>query len=248
MSPSLHREPELLGQTVVVIGGSSGIGLETARRARAEGAKLIVTGRDSERLRQAVSELEPQSTAAFDATDPLALARFFSDLPTPIDHVMVTAGRPTYVRLADMDLVQMRRALDEHLLLALQVARHAANKMRPGGTLLLMGGTGARRPAIGLALVSTVTAALPALTASLALELAPVRVNLIAPGFVDTPLSASLLGDELDSRRNHLRATLPIRRVVGPADVASLAVHLMINTAVTGATYDIDGGQQFVAA
>jgi NAD(P)-dependent dehydrogenase (short-subunit alcohol dehydrogenase family) len=249
MSRSLPgREPELLGQTVVVIGGSSGIGLATARRARAEGAKLILTGRDSERLRQAVSELEPLSTAAFDATDPAALARFFGDLPTPIDHLMVTAGRPTYVRLADMDLEQMRRALDEHLLLAFQVARHAANKVRPGGTLLLLGGTGARRPAIGLALVSTVTAALPALTASLALELAPVRVNLIAPGFVDTPLSASLLGDDLDNRRNQLRATLPIGRVVGPADVASLAVHIMINTAITGATYDIDGGQQFVAA
>jgi NAD(P)-dependent dehydrogenase (short-subunit alcohol dehydrogenase family) len=93
-----------------------------------------------------------------------------------------------------------------------------------------------------------VTAALPALTASLALELAPVRVNLIAAGFVDTPLSASLLGDELENRRNQLRTTLPIRRVVGPADVAALAVHIMINTALTGATYDIDGGQQFVAA
>jgi NAD(P)-dependent dehydrogenase (short-subunit alcohol dehydrogenase family) len=95
--------------------------------------------------------------------------------------------------------------------------------------------------------VSTITAALPALTASLALELAPVRVNLIAAGFVDTPLSASLLGDELDNRRNQLRATLPIRRVVTPADVAALAVHIMTNTALTGATYDIDGGQQLVA-
>ena len=88
---------------------------------------------------------------------------------------------------------------------------------------------------------------MPALIASLALELAPIRVNLIAPGFVDTPLSASLLGDDLDRRREELRATLPIGRVVGPEDVAALAVHLMINTAVTGATYDIDGGQQFVA-
>jgi NAD(P)-dependent dehydrogenase (short-subunit alcohol dehydrogenase family) len=94
--------------------------------------------------------------------------------------------------------------------------------------------------------MSTITAALPALTASLALELAPVRVNLIAAGFVDTPLSASLLGDELDNRRNQLRATLPIRRVVTPADVAALAVHIMTNTALTGATYDIDGGQQLV--
>jgi NAD(P)-dependent dehydrogenase (short-subunit alcohol dehydrogenase family) len=95
--------------------------------------------------------------------------------------------------------------------------------------------------------VPTVAAALPALTASLALELAPIRVNLIAAGFVDTPLSASLLGDELDNRRNQLRATLPIRRVVTPADVAALAVHIMTNTALTGATYDVDGGQQLVA-
>ena len=87
---------------------------------------------------------------------------------------------------------------------------------------------------------------MPALIANLALEIAPVRVNLIAAGFVDTPLSAALLGDQLDARRNQLRATLPIGRVVGPGDVAALAVHLMTNTALTGATYDIDGGQQLV--
>jgi len=133
------------------------------------------------------------------------------------------------------------------MLLALWVARNAAPTVRPGGTLLFMGGTGGRRVGLGLGLLSAVTAAMPALTASLALELAPVRVNLIAAGFVDTPLSASLLGDELETRRNQLRATLPIRRVVGPADVAALAVHIMSNTALTGATYDIDGEQQLVA-
>ena len=90
------------------------------------------------------------------------------------------------------------------------------------------------------------TAALPALVRNLAVEIAPVRVNLIAAGFVDTPLSARLLGDGLDARRDELRTTLPIGRVVGPADVAALAVHLMTNTALTGATYDIDGGQQLV--
>jgi NAD(P)-dependent dehydrogenase (short-subunit alcohol dehydrogenase family) len=243
-----QREPELLGQTVVVIGGSAGIGFETARRARTEGAKLILTGRDPERLQRAATEVGALSTSAFDATDPAPLERFFRDLPVKIDHVMVTAGRPHYGRLVDLDYEQARRALDEHLLLMLQVARNAAGKVRPGGTLLFMGGTGGRRPGIGLGIASTVTAALPALTANLALELAPVRVNLIAAGFVDTPLSASLLGDELENRRNQLRATLPIRRVVGPADVAALAVHIMINTALSGATYDIDGGQQFVAS
>jgi NAD(P)-dependent dehydrogenase (short-subunit alcohol dehydrogenase family) len=246
-APSNHREPELRGHTVVVIGGSAGIGLETARRARAEGADLILTGRNLERLRRAASELGALSTAAFDAADPAPLERFFRDLPGPIDHVMVTAGLPHYGRLLDMDVEQVRRGLDEHLLLMLQVARNAVGRMKPGGTLVFMGGTGGRRPGLGLGIVSTATAALPALTANLALELAPVRINLIAAGFVDTPLSASLLGDQLENRRNHLRATLPIRRVVGPADVAALAVHIMINTALTGATYDIDGGQQFVA-
>ena len=243
---AIQREPALLGQTVVVIGGSSGIGLETARQARAEGAKLILTGRSPEPLQRAATELGALSTAAFDATDPAPLDGFFHSLPAPIDHVMVTAGHPHYGRILDMDFASMRRGLEEHLLLVLEVARNAAGKVRPGGTLLFMGGTGGRRPTIGTAIASTVTAALPALTANLALELAPIRVNLIAPGFVDSPLSASLLGTELENRRNHLRATLPIHRVVTPADVAALAVHIMINTALTGATYDVDGGQQLV--
>jgi NAD(P)-dependent dehydrogenase (short-subunit alcohol dehydrogenase family) len=245
-APPPPREPELLGQTVVVIGGSAGIGFETARRARAEGAKVIVTGRNPERLRQAASELGAASSVAFDATDSARLEGFFRELPTPIDHVMVTAGAPYYGRLADMDFSEVRRILDEHVLLVLQVARHAATKVRPGGSLIFMSGTGGRRPAVGLSLASALTMALPALVRGLALEIAPVRINVVAPGFVDTGLSATLLGDQLENRRKQLRDTLPIRRVVGPGDVAALAVHLMTNTALTGATYDVDGGQQIV--
>lgn len=246
-APLRGRERALRGQTVVVIGGSAGIGLEVARRSRAEGADVIVTGRDPERLRRAANELGVVSSAAFDAGDADALERFFEGLPAPVDHVMVTAGRPSYGRLDEMDRQQVLDALAGHLMLALDVARNAPGHVRPGGTLLFMGGTGTRRPRIGLAIASTVTVAMPALVANLALELAPIRVNLIAAGFVDTPLSASLLGDRLDERRDELRATLPIGRVVGPADVAALAVHLMVNTALTGATYDIDGGQQLLS-
>ena len=197
IASTLQREPELLGQTVVVIGGSAGIGLETARRARAEGAKVILTGRNRERLQRAARELDAMSTEAFDVADPVSLERFFRDLPAMINHVVVTAGRPYYGRLVDMDFAQVRSFFGVHLSQPLQIARNAANKVKPGGTLLFMGGTGGRRPGVGLGIASTVTAALPALTANLALELAPVRVNLIAAGFVDTPLSASLLGDEL---------------------------------------------------
>ena len=245
-SPSEPR-PDLRRQTVVVIGGSSGIGLETARRARAEGADVILTGRDPARLRRASEELDARSTAAFDATDPDQLARFFGDLPNTVDHVMVTAGGSYYSPLAEIDFAKVRGAFDEHLVLPLQIARQAVARVRPGGTLVFMAGAGARRPGIGLTIAGVLSAGLPALIANLALELAPIRVNLIAAGFVDTPLSASLLGDDLEQRRNQLRAVLPIRRVVEPTDVAALAVHLMTNTALTGATYDIDGGEQLVS-
>jgi NAD(P)-dependent dehydrogenase (short-subunit alcohol dehydrogenase family) len=246
-SPSpLPRELRLAGQTVVVIGGSAGIGLETARLARAEGAKLILAARNPEPLQRAASELNPLKTSAFDATDFDRLAQFFDELPDLIDHVLVTGPGPYYAPLTEFDFEKARRDVEAHLFLPLQVARHAARKARPGGTLLFMGGTGGRRTAKGFALVSALTAAMPAMTKNLALELAPVRVNLIAAGFVDTPLSASLLGNQLNARREQLRTTLPIGRVVGPADIAALAVHLMTNTAVTGATFDIDGGQQLV--
>jgi NAD(P)-dependent dehydrogenase (short-subunit alcohol dehydrogenase family) len=245
--PSAQRTPELAGQTVVVIGGSAGIGLETARRARAEGADVILAARNPDRLKQAAQEVGAQRTAAFDATDWAALDRFFQDLPEQIDHVMVTGPGPYYAPLAELDRERAHRDFDSHQWLAVAVAQHAVGRVRPGGTLLFMGGTGGRRPGVGMALISAATAALPALIANLAVEVAPVRVNLIAAGFVDSPLSAQLLGDDLDARRDQLRATLPTGRVVGPADVAALAVHIMSNTALTGATYDIDGGQQLVS-
>lgn len=236
----------LHGQTVVVIGGSSGIGLEIARSARAEGAGVVLTGRDQERLAKAAAEVDARGHVPFDATDSARLADFLGSLGAPVDHIVVTAGRPYYAPLADMDVADASRYVAEHVQLHLEVARHAAGTVRPGGSLLFMSGTGARRPNVGISVTALLTAGLPALTANLALELAPIRVNLIAPGFVDTPLSASLLGEALDARRDQLRATLPIGRVVGPQDVAALAVHVMANTALTGATYDVDGGQQLV--
>jgi NAD(P)-dependent dehydrogenase (short-subunit alcohol dehydrogenase family) len=240
-----HTSQPLTGQTVVVIGGSAGMGLETARRARAEGADVDLVTRDPERLRRAADEIGARSSAALDATDVPALEAFLTSLPS-LDHLFITVGGPYYAPLAEMDLDRARRSVEEHLWLPLLVARAVQGRIRPGGSLVFVGGTGARRPAPGLVLASATTVAMQALAAGLALELAPARVNLIAPGFVDTPLSATLLGDQLDARRAQLRETLPIGRVVEPEDVAALAVHLMTNTALTGATYDIDGGQQLL--
>lgn len=213
-SPTPQPALDLLGQTVLVIGGSAGIGLHTARLARAHGAKLILTARDPDPLHRVGLELKA-SIAAFDATNFDRLERFFDALPTPIDHLLVTGpGPPTPTPLSAFDLEAAHRHIDAHLLLPLQVARHAPATVRPGGTLVFLGNTAGRRPAPGQALLAALTAAQPALIKHLALELAPIRVNLLAAGDVD------------------------------PANIAALAVHLMTNTAITGATLDIDGGQQ----
>ena len=209
-SSPIPRGRDLRGQTVVVIGGSSGIGLETARLARAHGAGLILVARDPDRLHRTGLELAA-SIAAFDVTDSGRLGRFFAALSAPVDHVLVTGPGPCYPALREPAGDEARGDVDAHLLLPLQVTRNAAGKVCPGGTLLFMGSTGGRRPAADAALAAALTAALPALVKTLALEVAPVRVNLIAAG------------------------------AAGPADIAELAVHLMTNTAITGATVDIDG-------
>jgi NAD(P)-dependent dehydrogenase (short-subunit alcohol dehydrogenase family) len=236
----------LAGQTVVLIGGSAGIGLATAQRAAAVGADVVLTGRNPDKLAAAADAVGARSTAAFDANDPDALAHFFGTFDGPIDHILVTAGGPSYKPMLELTAAEVREALSGHAVLGLDVARHARATVRAAGSLTLMGGTGGRRIDHRIGIVSAATAVLPPFTAALALELAPIRVNLIAAGFVDTPLSAALLGDRLDERRAELTRTLPIGRVVTADDVAALAVHLMANTALTGATYDIDGGQQFV--
>src|SRR2546430_6012368 len=128
--PPGQRERALLGQPVLVLGGSSGIGLETARLARAKGAAIILAAREPDRLHRAGLELGA-SIAAFDATDFGRLERFFDALPAPIDHLLVTGPGPRYAPLAESGLDAARRDVDAHLLLPLQVARHAASKIRP---------------------------------------------------------------------------------------------------------------------
>ena len=240
-----RRATRAVGQTVVVIGGARA----SASRppdARAEGADVILTGRDHDASRRP----RPRSTrrASRPSTPPTSneLGTFFDELPTPIDHVLVTGPGPYYAPLADFDLDAARRDVEAHLLLPMQVARHAAGTVRPGGTLLFMSGTGGRRTAPGFALI------VGAHRRDAGADQGPRARDRAGPREPDrrrVRRHAAVGGAprrRAGRAREQLRTTLPIRRVVGPADVAALAVHLMANTAVTGATYDIDGGQQLV--
>ena len=227
-----------------MIGGSAGIGLETARRARAEGADVILTGRDPGRLERAATELGAVGTAAFDANDSDAPGAFFGRLEGPIDHVMVTARRPVLRAAGHMDFDEGRRALQEHPML--MVGSRPLREGRPGGTLLFIGGTGGRRPGRHRAHRGADRGAPGA-------HRQPGARARTGPGQPDRRRVRRHAAVGVAARRparrrrDELRATLPIGRVVGPADVAALAVHIMTNTALTGATYDIDGGQQLVA-
>src|SRR5262249_36397405 len=158
--------------------------LSTARLARAAGADVILTGRNPERLERAAAEVGAARTAAFDASDHAAMAEFLGDLD-PVDHLISTAGGPYYAPLAEIDIDEARRSPDDHRFLAINVAQRATGVVR--GSLTFISGTGGRKRGEGLSVIGAVTAAMPALIANLAVEAAPIRVNLIAPGFVDTP-------------------------------------------------------------
>src|SRR5262245_4186439 len=134
----MQGRSQLARQTLLVIGGSSGIGFESARQARAAGAEVIITARDPERVHRAGLELDA-SIAAFDATDFDRLGRFFEELPAQIDHVMITGPGPREDPLTKLDVDEARRDLEAHLLLPLQVAREAAGRVREGGSLLFTG-------------------------------------------------------------------------------------------------------------
>ena len=240
-------QQDLRGKQVVFLGGTSGIGLAAARIVRDQGAEPILVGRNPEKLEAAKQELGTEHAASLDATDEQALEKFFADTGE-IDHVFVTTGGPHYGPFAEMDFAEASRAVEQRISTMLYVARHAGSRMPVGGAIVFMGGTGSRRPTPGLSITGTMNDAAEALTRGLAVEIAPVRVNLIAAGFVDTQMSADIFEDEesLEARREELRQTLPIRRVVQPEDVALAAIQLMVNPAITGATIDFDGGQSLI--
>lgn len=238
---------QLADQTVVVLGGTSGIGFEVARQAKELGARLVITGRNPDRLMDAAERLAPVETAAFDATDHEALAGFFGSRSEPVSHVMLTASGPYYAPSTDTGLRGATAAFHERVGAMIDIAALAGSAIRPAGSLTLMSGATIRQPAVGMGVLRAVSSWASAAAVSLAVELAPARVNMIEPGFVDTPLSAEMLGTGLVARRQRLAEQLPIKRVMQPADVAALAIHLMVNTAITGVTLDIDGGQQLIA-
>ena len=228
--------------TVIILGGSSGIGLATAQAAQSAGAKVVITGRDAARLENARVALGGHADArVLDAADETGTRDLFAGLPA-IDHVFITAGQLVLDAKLAPATASLHPALDTRFWGALYAAKYAAPKIRPGGSITFMSGTASRRPLPGAAVATASCGAIDAFARALALDLAPIRVNTIQPGYIDTPLFDGIFGDQRDEILAAAGAKLPVGRVGRPDEIAQAVLFLMQNGYVTGINLVVDGG------
>jgi NAD(P)-dependent dehydrogenase (short-subunit alcohol dehydrogenase family) len=240
-------------ERVVVIGGSSGIGLAVAGTMLAEGAEVTIAGRSPERLAAAARELTGRHAHATDRLHPETaditreadIERLFKEAG-PVDHVVATAADAAgaYQRAAEFDVTAARRLIDAKLLGAVLLAKHA--NLGASGSITLTSGIAAYRPAPGGSMVAAVNGALASLAYALAIELAPARVNVVSPGWIDTPIWDTIAGDGKAARLDAMASRLPAGRVGQPADVAQAILALIRNPFITGTVLHVDGGQRLV--
>lgn len=236
----------LNGKTVVILGGSSGIGLATAKAALAEHAAVIITGRSRERLDIAARELGAGARAVtLDASDEAATRAMFNDMQR-VDHIFVSAGGVNPDAALTIDVAAMRPTMDVRLWGAVYAAKFGGSKMGAGGSITFMSGTSAFRPIPGAAIGSASCAAVEGLARSLAVDLAPIRFNAIRPGLIDTPLIDSFMGERKDAMVESYSRRIPVRRMGRAEEVADAVLFLMKNEYVNGTTLVIDGGGSLV--
>lgn len=235
--------PSLQGQNVVIIGGSSGIGLATAKQAKEAGANLFLISRNPQRLREAadmiggavqiVSDIAAPQPAVFGGID-------------RIDHLLITAGTVQLQPLKEQSQVDLSKVMNERLIGPLLAIKTALPLLHPASSITLTSGQFASRPAAIGAVVAAAVAAVESTVRALALELSPMRINAISPGWVDTPLLDGLMGEAKRQVLEQTASTLPSRNIGRPEDIAEAILFLMANRFVTGEILHIDGGGRLV--
>ena len=232
----------LQNAAIVILGGSSGIGLATAKAAIGEGAVVTITGRSPERLDVARAELDDGANAVLlDAADEAGTRTFLESMPK-LDHLFITAGALVADTHLEAPSAELRVALNTRFWGAFYAAKYAAPKMSDGSSITFMSGTAGRRPLPGAAVASASCGAVDTFARALAMDLAPIRVNTITPGYIDTPLFDDLLGDQREVTLTDVAASLPMKRIGHPDEVAHAIMFLMQNGYVTGINLAVDGG------
>jgi NAD(P)-dependent dehydrogenase (short-subunit alcohol dehydrogenase family) len=236
---------QLYNQHVVVVGGSSGIGLAVAQQAHQAGARITLLARSAEQLAQAASTLERVETIALDIMDEAGIQAAFARLG-PIDHVYIAAGRTQLGSILNGTIDEQMLPLMERLWGSVHVVRAAVPQLRPGGSITFTGGLSTDRPVAGAWISGVATAAAEQLARVLALELAPLRFNAISPGYTDTPLWDKVLGEAKTQALAGVAERLPVKHIATANEVAAAVLLLMTNSSMTGAIIHVDGGARLI--
>jgi NAD(P)-dependent dehydrogenase (short-subunit alcohol dehydrogenase family) len=239
-----------MGKKVVVAGGSSGIGLGVATAALERGANLVIIGRSQDKLlkvQQSLSTGGRVETVTADMTREAEIAAAFAGIGA-FDHLVSTAGTPPPGDpIADTNADEIRAFVDNKLIGAILLAKHAARKLKSGGSMTFTSGINKDRPPVpGGAAVSAIAGSFSYFARALSLEVAPTRVNIVSPGWVDTPMFDELVGDAKSGYFEAMAARLPIGRIASPADIAPAYLYAMESDFTTGETIHIDGGQRLI--
>lgn len=236
----------LAGRTVVIFGGTSGIGLATSIQAKAAGAEVIVIGSNAARAEQAAIDHGLDGWRAADVTDNEAVEAALSDIPV-VDHLVLLAGTFVAGTVLAAEVDYLRRAFDERIWAAISAIRALGDRLAKDGSITFISGSLADRPnAYGTAVLAAASAAMEALARGLALELAPVRVNTLSPGPINTPILGKALGEGRDAFVASLEQVLPLHRLGTSEEAGSATVFLMTNTFMNGTVLNIDGGARLV--
>jgi NAD(P)-dependent dehydrogenase (short-subunit alcohol dehydrogenase family) len=235
----------LSGRHVMVVGGTSGIGLAVAHYVARAGAQVTLVGRDAPRLRQAADRIGGARQCIGDLRDCASFPALFGSLPE-IDHLVITAGTASLKTLRDSTPEDLQQAVQERLVGPLSLVRAALGRLRTTGSIVLTSGLLAERPIRTGAILAGAVAAIEAIVRSLALELAPIRVNAVSPGLVDTPLLDSFFGDAKQEALTAAAAALPTGRIGQPDDIAQAVGLLLANRFITGEVLHVDGGGRLV--
>ncbi len=230
---------------VIVMGGSSGIGEATARMFAACGADVVIAGRDPAKLERALGRIGRGTPRVVDATNPADVARCFAEVG-PFDYLVLTlSGAAGGGPFAEIDLAQLRQGFDAKFWAYVSTVQAALPALRPGGSVTLVTAGSARAAIPGTTGLAAINGALEAMIRPLAIELAPLRVNAVSPGIIDTPwwdAQPATLREAIFARA---AAALPVGRVGTPDDVAAAVVFVATNGFMTGTVIECDGGGRF---